>query len=225
MLADEAGILIAEPITLRRERRGGAVNLWLAGILLEAARMVDDDIAATEVEAAARSAFGCERGLLERITEMGADRLTAFLDDLTRRAGPEDPLFQRYDNFFTPAAALSFPERLALPEGAAAGEDWLLQDHLVKRFQGVAFMIAAELIEAGLLTVEELNRAAVQAIGAGEGPFSMMNRLGIQESLQIVTERMEMSHRREINFPVPKRLIEQAQKNTPWPINNRLSGG
>ncbi len=34
----------------------------------------------------------------------------------------------------------------------------------------------------------------------------------------IVTERMFFSHRKEINFPVPRLLITHAQKNTPWLI-------
>jgi enoyl-CoA hydratase/carnithine racemase len=51
-----------------------------------------------------------------------------------------------------------------------------------------------------------------------EGPFTLMNKMGINEALHIVTERMELSHRREISFPVPALLIAQAQKNEPWPL-------
>jgi hypothetical protein len=51
----------------------------------------------------------------------------------------------------------------------------------------------------------------------------MMNRIGIQEAMRMVTEKMEMSHRQEINFPIPKLLIEQAQKNEPWPLNSKIT--
>ena len=37
-----------------------------------------------------------------------------------------------------------------------------------------------------------------------------------------ITEKMEMSHRQEINFPIPKLMIVQAQKNEPWPLNSGL---
>jgi len=42
--------------------------------------------------------------------------------------------------------------------------------------------------------------------------------MGVGEALKIVTERMFFSHRKEINFPVPRLLITQAQKNAPWLI-------
>jgi hypothetical protein len=44
----------------------------------------------------------------------------------------------------------------------------------------------------------------------------MMDEMGIGEALNIVTEKMELSHRREISFYVPRLLITQAQKNKPW---------
>ena len=51
-----------------------------------------------------------------------------------------------------------------------------------------------------------------------EGPFALMNRVGIGASLQLVTEKMELSHRQEISFPVPLLLIQQAKRNEPWPL-------
>ena len=37
-----------------------------------------------------------------------------------------------------------------------------------------------------------------------------------------VTEKMEMSHRQEINFPITELLITQANKNEPWPLNSKI---
>jgi len=45
-----------------------------------------------------------------------------------------------------------------------------------------------------------------------------MNKMGMMEVMRIVTERMELSHRKEINFPIPRLLIHQAQKGEPWPL-------
>jgi len=87
-----------------------------------------------------------------------------------------------------------------------------------QRFQAVAFMTASEVVQAGLLDPPVCDRLCQLAFGWPEGPFTMMNRLGLEASLQMVTERMELSHRREINFPVPRNLIERGQKNEPWPL-------
>lgn len=210
--------LIEEPLPLRRERRGGAVNLWLAGLLLEAARMLDEGIDPDAVESASRKTFGIGKGLLERISELGAGRLADHLAFLSRRDGPDDPLHRLYDNFFSSPAILLQPERFSRPPAADPGGDWILEDHLVKRFQAVAFMIAAEVVGSGLLGIGEMDREAARVLGAGQGPFGMMNDLGPRESLGVVTERMEMSHRKEINFPIPRLLIEQAGRDTPWTI-------
>jgi len=83
----------------------------------------------------------------------------------------------------------------------------------------VAFMTSTEVVEAGLIDPPACDRLCQLAFGWSEGPFSLMNRLGLDASLRLVTERMELSHRREINFPVPRLLIEKAQKNEPWPLN------
>jgi hypothetical protein len=42
----------------------------------------------------------------------------------------------------------------------------------------------------------------------------------LSEALRIVSERMFLSHRKEINFPFPRLLIMQAQINTPWVIDS-----
>jgi 3-hydroxyacyl-CoA dehydrogenase len=83
-------------------------------------------------------------------------------------------------------------------------------------------MIATELVESGILKLQDVERLCKETFGWEEGPFSMMNRLGIQRALQMVTEKMELSHRKEINFPIPWLLISQAQKNEPWPLNSKM---
>jgi dGTPase len=70
-------------------------------------------------------------------------------------------------------------------------------------------------VESGIVELAGLEKLCTSDLLWKEGPFSMMNSMGIDEALKIVTERMYLSHRKEINFPVPRLLITQAQKNTP----------
>ena len=79
-----------------------------------------------------------------------------------------------------------------------------------------------EIVEAGLLEIGDIEKTCLEVFGWKEGPFAMMNRLGLEETMRKVTEKMEMSHRQEINFPIPKLLIDQARKNEPWPLNSRI---
>jgi hypothetical protein len=95
----------------------------------------------------------------------------------------------------------------------------MLVENLSKRFMAVGFAVSSELVDSEVIELTNLERLCKDVLGWKEGPFSMMNAMGIEESLQIVTEKMQFSHRKEINFPVSRLLITQAQKNTPWLIN------
>jgi 3-hydroxyacyl-CoA dehydrogenase len=225
--------LIEEPLPLRVERKGGAANLMLAALLLEACRMRDDEMEIPHIEAMAKNTFGIPEGFLARMDGIGIAKTCDYLTAMADGSDAEDPIFQKYYNFFTPARCLEEKCLKGKESGAAplwkAGaemdsepEDFMLADLLKKRFQAVAFIMAAEIVEAGILEMAEVEKLCREGFGWSEGPFAMMNRMGIAEAMRKVTEKMEMSHRQEINFPITKLLIVQAQKNEPWPLNSKI---
>jgi 3-hydroxyacyl-CoA dehydrogenase len=224
--------LIEEPFSLRKERKGGAASLMLSALMLEACRMIDDGMEIPHIEAVARSTFGLADGFLARMDRIGIFETCGYLTAMSDDSDAEDPIFQKYFNFFTPARCLAEKCEKGGTGGAArlwkseAGEDkepddFMLVDLLIKRFQAVAFITAAEIAEAGLLEIAEVEKLCREAFGWQEGPFAMMNRLGIEAVMRKVTEKMEMSHRQEINFPITMLLIDQARKNEPWPLNSK----
>lgn len=225
--------LIEEPFSLRKERKGGAASLMLSALMLEACRMIDDGMEIPHIEAVARSTFGLADGFLARMDRIGIFETCGYLTAMSDDSEAEDPIFQKYFNFFTPARCLAEKCEKAREGGAAllwkseAGEDkepddFMLVDLLIKRFQAVAFITASEIVEAGLLEIAEVEKLCREAFGWQEGPFAMMNRLGIETAIRKVTEKMEMSHRQEINFPITMLLIDQARKNEPWPLNSKI---
>lgn len=231
---DTTDYLIEEVIPLNVERKGGAANLMQAALMLESTRMVDDGMEIPHIEAVARKTFGTDRGFLARMDEIGVIKTCAFLEQMADASSHEDPIFQKYYNFFKPARSLQDKCRKGHPAGRAAllwkadaaedrePEDIALIELLGKRFQAVAFITSVEIVEAGLLEIGDIEKTCLEVFGWKEGPFAMMNRLGLEETMRKVTEKMEMSHRQEINFPIPKLLIDQARKNEPWPLNSRI---
>ncbi len=217
-------------IPLKKYRRGGAANVIFIGLILEAFRLVEEGYAVSLVDEASRLAFNTSFGLVTLLSSLGPKTALSAALSFSQTNHPADPLFSAYDNFF------SLPRRLqawVMEEGEKSIEDFIQKiegagrdyslDPLVlelgrQRFQAVAFMTAAEVVEAGLAEPPVVDRLCQAAFGWPEGPFAMMNRLGLGTSLQMVTERMELSHRLEINFPVPRNLIERAQRNEPWPL-------
>lgn len=208
-------------IPLVRYRKGGAANVIFIGLLLETARLVEEGFSAAGIEEASRKAFSVPAGFALMLQAIGPKLAAACLASFCDSSQPDHPFHRVYDNFFSPPKFLTSENEASSKFVAVSGEagrpvDVITLDYLRRRLLAVAFMTAAEVVEAGIIRLQDVDILCQFAFQWPEGPFALMNRIGIGESLRIVTEKMELSHRREINFPVPRLLIEQAQKNEPW---------
>lgn len=218
--------LIEETVPLKKQRRGGAANLILTALLVEAGRMLDEGMGRREVEAAAVKTFGMDKGFLSVLESVGREKAVSLMEYLSDSTMEDDPFIRTYDNFFSPPESLRLSgaekkvdaEPLRDVPAEDTDEDFMLLDLLGRRFKGVLFMIAVDLVESGVVGTEDVETICKRDFGWDEGPFVMMNRTGVEESLRIVTEKMELSHRREINFPIPRMLIDQVGLKQPWMI-------
>jgi 3-hydroxybutyryl-CoA dehydrogenase len=218
-------------VRLLRYRKGGVANIIFVGLLLEAFRMLDEGHGTSGVEGAGTAAFGMPVGFVRLLQSVGLDLAASCLESFSDPSSPEHPLACAYDNFFSPPAKLRQKFAEARESGKLISIEQFLtpgrtprpgQLHLVeslkRRFLAVAFMTASEVVEAGLSVPADVDRLCRTALRWPEGPFALMNRMGIAASFEIVNERLELSHRQEIAFPVPRNLIQQAQKKEPWPL-------
>jgi len=218
-------------VRLLRYRKGGVANIIFVGLLLEAVRMLDEGYGSAGVEGAGSAAFGMPVGFVRLLQSVGFDLAASCLESFSDPSAPDHPLACAYDNFFSPPAGLKQKfndaresgklisiEQLLTPARSARPDNAQLIESLRRRFLAVAFMTAAEVVEAGLIAPADVDTLCQTAFLWPEGPFALMNRVGIGASLELVTEKMELSHRQEISFPVPRILIQQAQKNEPWPL-------
>jgi len=211
-----------DPVCLLRYRKGGAANVIFVGLLLEAARLMEEGFSFAGVEQASRQAFSLPVGFASLLGLVGPKLATSCLASFSDASRPDHPFHRVYDNFFSPpksgplqaGIATRFSDLSPVQEKSA---DAMALDYLKRRFLAVAFMTATEVVEAGMVLPPDVDRLCRTAFGWPQGPFGLMNRIGVGESLRMVTEKMELSHRREINFPVPRLLIEKAQRNEPWP--------
>jgi 3-hydroxybutyryl-CoA dehydrogenase len=216
---------------LLRYRKGGASNTIFVALMLEAIRMVDEEFDVPSIEAAGKQAFGAAFGFLTLLDIVGLKLAGACLESFADDSDPTGPASQIYGNFFVaPSLYRMTVERLASSDKPApvrwvsaedANEppvDQRIVDSLAQRFRAVAFMTAAEVVESGLIGAREADKLCRIAFSWQLGPFSLMNLIGVPAALQLVVWRMELSHRQEINFPIPRLLIDQAGRNEPWPV-------
>ncbi len=212
-------------------RKGGAADVIFVSLLLEAARMVDDGLDIPSIEAAGKKAFSMPMGFLSLMDANGIPLGIHTMYSFSDSSNPDDPLYKAYDNFFTPPESYkSLLDKYRKAEDKASvrwiseddakteAKDLMLIDMLKNRFLSVAFITSVEVVEAGVIEMNEVDKLCQNAFLWRDGPFALMNNMGMMEVMRIVTERMELSHRKEINFPIPKLLIQEAQKGEPWPL-------
>ena len=84
-------------------------------------------------------------------------------------------------------------------------------DELGNRFLGVLFTIALQLVEEGVATKEAVERGATVGLRWKSGPFTMMNEIGLDKTMQIV-KRFTMTS----GLKVPESLVRQVESKKTW---------
>jgi len=220
---------VATPIL--SSRKGGAADVIFVSLLLEAARMVVVGLDIPSIEAAGQKAYNMPVGFLGLMDATGIPLGIKTMYIFSDPSNAKYPLYEVYGNFFTPPD--SYKDVLKRYEEAEdkSSVKWVSSEdaqkepgdpHIVEmlknRLLAVGFMTAVECVDSGVIDMDEVDKLCQNAFLWREGPFELMNKMGLGEVLRIVTERMELSHKNEINFPIPHLLVTQAQDNTPWPL-------
>jgi 3-hydroxyacyl-CoA dehydrogenase len=219
------------PTPLLKYRKGGASNTIFVALLLEAGRMVDEGYDVPSIEAAGKTAFQMPFGFLGLADTVGFSVSISCLRSFSDDSVSDDAFYKVYNNFFSPPEIFNIMQQQYASAPKKSAVRWVREEDaqrlpgnpqlvnmLVKRFRAVAFMTAVEVVDSGLIEMKETEKLCQHAFFWHAGPFAMMNRMGTQEALRLVTERMELSHCKEINFPIPGLFIEQARQGTPWPL-------
>ncbi len=187
-----------------KDSPGFAVNRFFVPSSNEAARMLEQGMGnIATIEAASKQAFGIGMGSFEILNVTGIPLAVHASQSL----GSELGLF--YD---TPDMMRTQME---------TGKDWDLADGpveedkipaIVDRFYSVCLGAAASLVDEGVATMEDVNLGAKIGLRWREGPFEIMNRIGIDKACQVV----EAAVKRYPGFTMPKILADQKAKGQPF---------
>ncbi|MGB2906120.1 MAG: 3-hydroxyacyl-CoA dehydrogenase NAD-binding domain-containing protein [Candidatus Aminicenantaceae bacterium] len=220
---------VATPIL--SSRKGGAADVIFVSLLTEAARMVEEGFDLPSIEAAGREAFDMPLGFLKLMDVTGIPIGIYTMYSFSDSSSPDDPLYKIYGNYFAPpesyialldkyqqAEDKSAVRWISEEESRQPARDSKLVTRLKNRLWAAGFMAAVESVEAGVIEMDEVDRLCQNAFLWREGPFAIMNRIGIGEAMRILIERKELSEKQGIDFPVPKLFVTQAEKNQPWPL-------
>jgi enoyl-CoA hydratase/3-hydroxyacyl-CoA dehydrogenase len=191
---------------LVRDAPGFAVNRFFVPFLNEAARMLEEGLAdIPTIEEAGKRAFKIGMGPFQLMNVTGIPIAVHAATTLGNELGP----------FYAPAQTLR--------SQMEKKENWNLEGPvdesklpgLIDRFQGVCLGVAAALVDEKVATIEDTDRGAKIGLRWIQGPFEIMNRIGIAKTYDIV----QAVCRKYPDFKMPAILETQHRLGKPFEFN------
>jgi enoyl-CoA hydratase/3-hydroxyacyl-CoA dehydrogenase len=188
---------------------GFAVNRYFVPWLNEGIRVLDEGLAdIPSIEAAAKEAFQIGMGPFALINATGLPIAYHAAESLAVALG----------EFFAPAPGYTARFKMGKPwdlEGEPKAEA-KVKAEIADRLMGVAFGLAAGLVEEGAADVEDINRGALTGLRWPKGPFEMMNDMGLKRALELV----EKVAGRYPTYKVPQVLRKMAAAGQTWTLRD-----
>ncbi len=188
---------------------GFAVNRYFVPWLNEGIHVLDEGLAdIPSIEAAAKEAFQIGMGPFALINATGLPIAYHAAEGLAVALG----------EFYAPAPGYTARFKMGKPWDLE-GEPKLeakVKAEIADRLMGVAFGLAAGLVEEGAAEVEDINRGALTGLRWPKGPFEMMNDMGLKRALDLV----EKVAARYPTFKVPAVLRKMAAAGEKWVLRD-----
>ena len=161
------------PITCK-DAPGFVVNRYFVPWLNEACRLLEEGVAnIPTIEAACKAAFGVGMGPFELMNVTGVPIAMHAANTLGRELGA----------FYAPAKALEaqVAKKANWELGGEVTEAHF--DPVVDRMAGVTFLVAGQIVDEGVGTLDDVDLGARVGLRWPYGPFELMNRHGVATSI------------------------------------------
>lgn len=220
------------PSFVRGSRKGGVADIIFVSLLLEATRMLEDGYRMSTVEEAGKRAFNIPIGFFELMDSTGLPIGLASMQSFSDASDANDPLFKVYGNFFAPRQ--NYFDIMQRFHARKDGEEiiWFTPDErklqrddeqtintLVARFHAIGFLTGVEVVDAGLITIEDLEILCQNAFLWKEGPFTIMQKVGAEYVKTVVEAREQLAKKQKQDFPISKLLRSYMSKKEPIAVH------
>jgi len=208
---------------LVKDAPGFAVNRFFVPFLNEATRMLEEGLAnIPTIEEASKRAFKIGMGAFVLMNVTGVPIALHAATTLGEELGP----------FYAPSQTLA--------DQVAKGENWDMDgevdeskiDALMDRFYGVCLGVSAALVDEEVATIEDTDRGAKIGLRWIQGPFEIMNKIGIEKTYACVSAicakypdfkmPQVLENQKAAGKPFEFKLVDLAVKgDTAWLTINR----
>jgi enoyl-CoA hydratase/3-hydroxyacyl-CoA dehydrogenase len=183
---------------------GFVVNRYFVPWLNESVRLFQEGVAdLATIEAAAKEAFRIGMGPFELMNITGMPIAVHAANTLGGKLG----------EFYLPAKALEKQVASGKPWdlSAEAGENG--KKEVAERLLGVTFLVAGQLLDERVCSLEDCDIGARVGLRWARGPFELMNRHGVVDAVRLARDIAG-----RYGLALPQSLADQEAAGSPFPV-------
>ena len=199
------------------DRPGFVVNRFFVPWLNEACYLLEEGVGTTaQIDAVARKAFRIGLGPFGLMNLTGPPIALHSTDYLATQLSTP-----RYNGAQNLRDLVEGQHMWDIEEDDSYSEEQYAA--ISERLLGVVFGVAAQIVDEGVCTIEDVDRGAKVGLRGALGPFELMNRLGVQHSLEMARAYRNVANQ---GWDVPQFFIDQGDQ--PWDfsfVDTTIEGG
>ena len=204
--------MLGKVVIVCGDRPGFVVNRFFVPWLNEACLLEQEGVAnAAQIDAIAGKAFRIGLGPFGLMNLTGPPIALHSTDYLA-----EQLAVPRYDGAANLRELVGANNMWEISEATDYSEE---QYQIVsRRLFGVVFGVAAQIVDEGVCTMEDVDRGAKVGLRWAKGPFEMMNKIGIQQSHEMAVEyqKLCLDDAGIPTWQVAEFFAKQASSKIPW---------
>ena len=204
--------MLGKVVIVCGDRPGFVVNRFFVPWLNEACLLEQEGVAsAAQIDAIACKAFRIGLGPFGLMNLTGPPIALHSTDYLA-----EQLAVPRYDGAANLRELIDANKMWEISEATDYSEE---QYQIVsRRLFGVVFGVAAQIVDEGVCSMEDVDRGAKVGLRWAKGPFEMMNKIGIQQSHEMAVEyqKLCLDDAGKSTWQVAEFFAKQASSNAQW---------
>jgi enoyl-CoA hydratase/3-hydroxyacyl-CoA dehydrogenase len=201
--------MLGKVVIVCADRPGFVVNRFFVPWLNEACLLMEEGVAtATQIDAAARKAFRIGLGPFGLMNLTGPPIALHSTDYLSEQLHTP-----RYNGAQILRDLIEANEHWSIEGDESYSEEQYTV--ISERLYGVVFGVAAQIVDEGVCSMEDVDRGAKVGLRWARGPFEMMNKVGVAASSRMAQAYADLAAETDPAraWNVPQFFVDQGDKN------------
>ena len=202
--------MLGKVVIVCADRPGFVVNRFFVPWLNEACLLLEEGVgSAAQIDAVARKAFRIGLGPFGLMNLTGPPIALHSTDYLS-----EQLKTPRYNGAQNLRDLIDANEQWSLDGDESYSDDQFTL--ISQRLYGVVFGVAAQIVDEGVCSMEDVDRGAKVGLRWARGPFELMNKVGVEASSRMAQAYADLSAESDPSraWNVPQFFVDQG--NTKW---------